>query len=63
MGRFSQLEEDDGAFTNDLVNHKGTNHDQEDRAESENEMELSSENVIVGVLEEVVGNLIEVLGL
>lgn len=63
VSRLSQLQENDRAFTDDLVDHKGTDNDQEDGAESKHEMELPSKDVIVGVFEEVVGNLIQVLGL
>ena len=62
MCGLSQLQEDDRAFANDLVDDEGADHDEEDGAEGEHKMELPSENVVVRLYEEVVSHLVEVLG-
>ena len=61
MGALSDLQENDGAPADDLVDHKSGDDDKEDGAEGENEVELSSEDVLVGVLDEVARNLAYVL--
>ena len=57
----SNLQEDDGASANDLVDHESGHDDEEDGAEGESKVELSSEDVLVGLLDEVAGDLAYVL--
>ena len=57
MTTFTDLEENDGAFADDLVNDEGGHDYKEYRAKGQDEVELSAENVLVCMLDEEIGDL------
>ena len=61
MSALSKLQEDDGSLADDLVDDEGADHHEKYRAEGEDEMELSAINVIVGMLDEEAGHLVQIL--
>ena len=60
MGALADFEEDDGAFANDLVDDERGHDHEEYRAEGKREVELPSEDVLVGLVPEVVHDLLGV---
>jgi hypothetical protein len=58
VGAFTNLEENDGAFADDLVDYQRGHDHEEDRAEGQDVMELATEDVLVGVLDEELDHLI-----
>ena len=61
MSALSKLQENDGTLADDLVDDEGADNHEEDGAEGKDEMELSPKNVIVCMLDEEHGNLVQVL--
>ena len=61
MGALGDLEEDNGAFADDLVDDESWHDNEEDRAEGQQEVKLSAANVLDAVSDKEVDGLGQVL--
>ena len=61
MRALANFKENYGAFADDLVNYQSWHDYQEYRAKGKDEVELPSENVLVGMLDKETGDLTQVL--